>query len=270
MTSYMKHITPANIKAYWPQIAGATGAVVVIYGVSVLVYDLTSTLVNLSFEQVFYTGFFVGLGSAAVVVGAGLWAYRAVTLSPSQVFRAAMAKLQKSEAVRSKLGPHVNAGPLRAYYTVPGHLAVAKGSLAPTLVAPHTQMLFQIVGEWGEGMVSVEALKYKGKLKFNFVAVDVLGSKPRSAVGGAMTGQAASARPGELLLVAGTEEKLHVVGTLRGFLQAERAAYIPQDKAQSDDEWIAEQEVLPEEPEEAGEGATGDAQGKEGEQRRMQ
>jgi hypothetical protein len=74
-------------------------------------------------------------------------------------------------------------------------------------------------------MATVEALKHKGHLKFNVVAVDVQGSKPSSARAGAGMGQAmgsttampgagvqGAARPGELILVAGSEDKHRPAG----------------------------------------------------------
>lgn len=169
----------------------------------------------------------------ALCAGGAFYVYRAMTLSPKQVYRAAMYKLQRSDTVRAKLGPHVRAGQLKAFATIPGHMSLAGGSV-PRLVAPHTQMLFQVVGEWGEGMVTVEALKHKGSLKFNVLALDTL---------------ARQGAPAELVLVAGKEEFLHVRGTLRGFLQSERAQYIPQDRSVREEDLIRAQEELPAEPE---------------------
>jgi hypothetical protein len=54
-----------------------------------------------------------------------------------------------------------------------------------------------------------------------------------------------------VLLLKGSEDKLHVRGTLRGFLQTERAQYIPQDREEADDDAkVEEQAALPEDEEE--------------------
>ena len=45
-----------------------------------------------------------------------------------------------------------------------------------------------------------------------------------------------------MLLIVGKEERLHVRGQLRGFLQSERAQYIAQDEVESDAALLVEQE----------------------------
>jgi hypothetical protein len=72
-----------------------------------------------------------------------------------------------------------------------------------------------------------------GQFKFDFLQ-DVLGSQ---------------GSPAQLLLLKGSEDKLHVRGTLRGFLQTERAAFIQQDRDEDDDKKVEEQEKLPSEEE---------------------
>ena len=69
----------------------------------------------------------------------------------------------------------------------------------------------------------MEAIKHKGVLKVTLLTVDL---QP-SAGGGAP--------PPEPIIVAGKEDRLHVRGQLRGFLQTERAAYVPQDKPLRDE-----------------------------------
>jgi hypothetical protein len=92
-------------------------------------------------------------------------------------------------------------------------------------------MLFQVVGDRGEGMATVEAVKHRGGLVINLLAVDTL---------------ATPGRPSQLVLVTGSADKLGVRGTLRGFLQTERAQYIPQVATATDDDLLREQESLPE------------------------
>ncbi len=61
----------------------------------------------------------------------------------------------------------------------------------------------------------MEAIKHKGAIKLTLLSLDIL---PR-----------AGTPAGEPILVAGKEDRLHVRGQLRGFLQTERAAFVPQD-----------------------------------------
>jgi len=76
----------------------------------------------------------------------------------------------------------------------------------------------------------VEAIKHKGVLKITLLALDI-------------TPLSKSAPPMPPVILEGTEEKLHVQGQLRGFLQAERAVYIPQDVELSDANLMKEQEA---------------------------
>ena len=54
-------LTVSNIKAYWPQIAAGAGGLVVIYGMSTVMFWVTGTFLTLDFKDVFYIGFGTGL-----------------------------------------------------------------------------------------------------------------------------------------------------------------------------------------------------------------
>lgn len=61
-------------------------------------------------------------------------------------------------------------------------------------------------------MVTVEAVKQRGRLKLSLLTLDVLSERP------------------ELLILHGTPDRLYVAGQLRGFLQAERVKYLAQNR----------------------------------------
>ncbi len=67
----------------------------------------------------------------------------------------------------------------------------------------------------------MEAIKHKGAVKVTLLSLDIL---PRQGT-----------PAGEPILIAGREDRLHVRGQLRGFLQTERAAYVPQDEPLRDE-----------------------------------
>jgi hypothetical protein len=205
--------------------------------------------------------------------------------------------------VQSVLGHNLASGSLKAFSFEPGHFSLTK-RLA--WVAPRAQVLFQVrvltlflfldvpsctslptpiycnqvSGEKGEGFATAEAVQQPNGLVFNLLALDVIPP-------------ASSGKQPTLLVVHGREEKLHVRGSLRGFLQgrlrvclvaqlssglllffchfappgapdssavmhlqSDRAAYIPQDRsAPSDEELVREQAELPsEDPEIASSG----------------
>jgi hypothetical protein len=77
---------------------------------------------------------------------------------------------------------------------------------------------------------TVEAIKHRGVLKLTLLALDILPTP--------------GTRAPDTILVSGSEDRLHVRGQLRGFLQTERAQYISQDAENSDEAILAVQEEV--------------------------
>ena len=246
-----------SLNTWGPYASLAVGGSVVVYGVSSLALHVTSTFLSLSLTDALYGGFGAGFLSCGMLVAGGLRSYKSITIHPDAVFRLALGKVQRDERVASALGATVAAGPLQAYNLVPGHVSTQKLGW----VDPRVQMLFQVEGKdtGREGMVrsaasaargvcvfllwgaflfltaqtpllqaTVEAIKHKGVLKVTLLTLDIL--------------PAHGAPPIEPILVAGKEDRLHVRGQLRGFLQTERAAFVPQDKPLRDEALFALQE----------------------------
>ncbi len=222
------------------------------WGVSSAAVHVATVLLELDMKQVFYIGFLTGVATSAGFVAGGWRAYRAITIAPDAVYRAALHKLQRNAVVRAELGNNLRPGHLKAYVVHPGHFSIDKRF---GWVEPRVQMLFQVSGDkqlppsgaghgasGAEGMVTCEAVKHRGQLAFSVIALDTL---------------AAPGKPSVLILVAGKEEKLHVRGTLRGFLQTERAQYVSQDVTERDEDRLNEQEEVVPEPEPETKTATG-------------
>ena len=216
----------ARARRLAPTAAAALGGTVVIYGAWRILVFVTEEFLALSFLNVFEYGFFAGVGLTTAVVGGTALAYRRNRIAPSAAFGDALAVVCAAPAAEKALGTNIRAGALKAYVAVPAHLA-ARGGLA--WVEPRIQVLFHVFGELGEGMVTAEAVKHRGALLWTVLALDVL---------------PAGSRPAEVFLLRGTEDKLHVRGTLRGFLQTQRAAFVPQDRDASDEALLQEQRAL--------------------------
>jgi hypothetical protein len=220
-------LTIAAIRKYSPQIAAVGGAVLVVYGLSRTMVYVTSSILSLDMYDLFYAGFWTGIVGAAVFGAGGLYLWRIGSISPRVALRRALSKVQTSSRAREALGGNIQPGTLKAYTVYNGHLSLAK-KLA--WVEPRTQLLFHVRGDSGEGMVTAEAVKHKGSLIFNLIALDTM---------------AKAGKPSQLLLLKGSEDRLHVQGQLRGFLQTDRASFIQQDKVEDDDARVSEQETLP-------------------------
>lgn len=219
---FRRTVTVANIRKNWTQITIGTGAVVILYVISSVSLHVATTLLEIDMKHVFYVGFLTGsltVGSLAFLL---LRTRSSNTINPDAVVYAAIGALQRNSEVRNALGATLKIGGLRGYTVQNAHFAVSKFGW----VDPRVKMLFQVDGSNGrEGFATCEAVKHQGKIQFSLLVLDLLDSK-------------------QLLLVEGKEEKLHVKGILRGFLQTERAQYVAQDKVISDVDMLSEQVEL--------------------------
>ena len=193
-----------------------------------------------------------------------------MSINPRKAMALALTRVQASPLVASAMGVEGRAlrfGDIRAYNVHMGHVSLASSRVA--WVEPRVLFLFQLVAENGAtAMVSGEALKYHtvagrgaGEIRFTLLSVDVASQPARAA-------------PQQLLLLEGSEDKMHRKFLLRGLLQGERVLYMDQGREEDDDVRVAEQEALIKAAEEAaaaagggGEGATvplGDGKAQEG------
>lgn len=220
------------VKKYLPQIGLVGAGLVIVYGVSKIGMSVAGGLLSLDIYTTFRYGFWTGL----IVAAGGAFSFFYVgtvgRISPDKAFAKAIARVQSSRLAQEKLGMNIRPGMLKAYVHERGHFSLGRKM---SWVEPRMQMLVEVEGELGRGMVTAEAVKHKNGLVLTLCAVDTV-AKPNA--------------PAQVLLLKGDEDRLHVRGTLRGFLQAERAAYIPQDKdALDDDRKVLEQQILPTEAE---------------------
>lgn len=217
-------MTVANARAYAPQIFGVGAGIIVLYGVSDIIYWITTTILSLDMYDVFYMGFSTGSLSVLLLAGTAFGLYRRARIQPERALRLALGKVQRSPAVTAVLGTNVREGALRAYSRVHGHVAVSRNRRL-AWVEPRSQFLFQVAGDKGDAFVSGEAVKHNGRVILSLLAVDT---------------------PSHTVLLVGDEDKLSVRGSLRGFLQVQRAQYIQQTRQEDDDARVREQEeVLP-------------------------
>jgi hypothetical protein len=82
-----------------------------------------------------------------------------------------------------------------------------------------------VAGDHAAGTATVEAVNVRGRTAVTLLALDLPSQ--------------------ELLLLIGSEEKLHSARSLRGFLQTERARFVSQDHETTEAEELQEQASLP-------------------------
>jgi hypothetical protein len=205
-----------SIKKYWPYAGYFTAAVVTVYGVSRLVYFVTSSLLTLDFEDVFEIGFFTGLGLSGAVAATSFYLSRYVLISPSRTLNAVRNYI-KSKNI-SSLSTN---SPLFAYNVSYGHLSMNTAGLK--WVEPRCKLLFKT----DDSFVTAEAVRHDGKIVLTLLVLDSTVS--------------ATSEP---TIVIGNQLQLEVKGCLRGLLQEKKVNVIPQSKELTDSELVKEQEVL--------------------------
>lgn len=221
--SFTSNLTLSSLRQYLPQLAGVTAGIVILYGVSDIIYWITTTILGLDMYDVFYYGFYTGSACVLLLSTTSFALYRRARIQPERAVKLALAKVQRSGAVAGLLGGNVKQGALTATSRSIGHVSVSK-SRRLAWVEPRAQFLFQVVGDAGDGFVSGEAVKHNGRTVLSLLALDTRDST---------------------ILLVGEEEKLSVKGSLRGFLQVQRAQYIEQSTQEDDDARVEEQADLP-------------------------
>ena len=166
---------------------------------------------SLDFADVSQVAFVAGLLTAAILMGVGALARRALTLRPEAVYADALRRVLGDATVRAYLGSELRTGAFRAYSFVPGSIRWGQGGAAAEAVVPpaaaegtgagwgvramaalgswwrprRLQLFFQVTGDAAShGMVSAEVEKVKGSYSYNLLCVDVLNTGQRIVLRG--------------------------------------------------------------------------------------
>lgn len=202
-------------RKYKPQLIVVGAGVVVVYGISKIMFSVTGALLGLDMYDVFYLGFCSGLAAFSTFSIGGLYLRRKMNLPVRKAFQLALQSVAQHPQARTLLGAQVIPGPLKAFRMYKGHVSVT--SKEGWWVEPRVQLMFTVVGDKGDGVVTAEVAKKDGQLALSAVALD---AAPRGTSEGS-----------KLVMVEGTEAALHVAGNLRGFLQLPlHVQYVAQDR----------------------------------------
>jgi len=163
-----------------------TAACAVMYGFYRASMYIMHFFFNVSEKDVFNIGFAFGLVTAILVVGAGAYAQRRVTVDPGQVYRHAVSCLRQHEVVNEHLGEFWRASGFRGYKVesltdaVQGSERRARTSYfeAPSR---RVQMIFMVKGIERSGMVSLQAHKRSGGYIIEMLALDLLAAEGKPA-----------------------------------------------------------------------------------------
>lgn len=194
----------ATATSFWakvPQFGAAAGVIIAMYGVSKVVFWLSSEFMSINFATVGYIGFSLGILTTGIVGAGSLVVRRMITLAPRTVVDGAFAAVKASPEVTALLGEKVTMSALRSSVSIPGGLSKPVSGFVPSWHSPTVKVVFAVTGTKGSGMVCGEGTVAKGTLQLLAVTFDATG-KP-----GTPGGAAALQGP---LLVAGSRHRLGV------------------------------------------------------------
>ncbi|KAI3438198.1 hypothetical protein D9Q98_000635 [Chlorella vulgaris] len=167
----VNRVISLQLTAFWQNhnkaIVG-TGAALLCYLLWRAMYRTSQAFISLS-ETAAASGF-LALAAAAVAFGY-LYLRRRFTVDSKSVYRQAMYRLNTHPGLLEVMGAPLAGSPVQASVLTGGTIRF-KG-LRPKLQSKRIQMIFPLKGSERRGLVSLEAKKRHGQLRFKLLAVDV-------------------------------------------------------------------------------------------------
>ena len=163
-------------------ISVGVGAVLVMYGFYRVSIRLMKFFLNVSDKQIFHIGMVCGVITAVFIAASVVGAHRHLNISPDTVYRAAVSELRRHPAVEESLGGFWRPGKFRGYAieslrdAVYGSERRVRSSYLE-MPAQRMQMIFAVRGAARDGMVSLEAFKRGGEVRFEMLSLDVRGTQ---------------------------------------------------------------------------------------------
>lgn len=150
-------------------------------------YKLSSFLAGIPLIDPIFAGFTGGLlGSVSCAIVLVLTS-RMFLFLPESVFRASLKRVKDDQKIISYLGGPIHAGGFRAYSI--DHANISYNTFSPSLSISKSlrslwkprqmQVVFQVTGSRGHGIVTAEAQRMGDLLQFNCLAVDVIDTGER-------------------------------------------------------------------------------------------
>lgn len=149
-------------------------SIVLALGVSKALYGVTSSFLALTPAGSLYYGFIGGMATMGMAAGFSYIGERSFRLNPNHAIRSAMQVISKNKGVQEALGGSMTIGPIKTYKSIASSIGVVNGK--PGWVSPRIEVVFQLHGKKGDGLVSVVYTK-KGLFqeKCEFIEIEVEG-----------------------------------------------------------------------------------------------
>lgn len=208
--------TATTFWAKMPQFGAAAGVIIAMYGVSKVVFWMSSEFMSINFATVGYIGFSLGILTTGIVGGGSLLVRRLLTLPPQTVVDGVFAAVKGNPEVTALLGEKITMSALRSSVSLPGGLSKPVSGFVPEWRSPIVKVVFPVSGSKGAGMVCGEATVARGKMQLRAVTFDATGKV------GTPGGAASLQGP---LLVTGSRHRIGVRDEMKALVDESYKVY---------------------------------------------
>ena len=154
---------------------GATGGVVTLYGISKILYTVTSTLFSLTPAASLYYGFLTGVITAGTGASAISSVYKVVNMNVDTAWRSAFYIINNDKKVLDLIGKSKLYGSdmIKAYKVYAGGPTVVNNM--PTWVYPKAEMLVKLTGEKGNALASMKIIRktIRGREQLEYLCLHI-------------------------------------------------------------------------------------------------
>lgn len=153
------HFTPVKKQIVWG--AGMAGGAITLYGISTMLYSVTSSLMTLTPMTSLYYGFVGGFITAAAGSSVFMTSARLTHIHPDAAWHAALKVIDNDKSAGAVIGRRTgsSSAAVKAYKHTRGGLTVLNGR--PAWVKPTVDLLVRVSGEKSDVLASVRVSRDK-------------------------------------------------------------------------------------------------------------
>jgi len=138
-------------------------------------YHSSMFIANTSAYQMGWVGFYAGVAGAAALAGLYRYGWSYLNVGIEASFKFALAEITRDKTVARRLGSKLRPGVMRTFAVDGGGFGLSGQYKRLQYEPRRVQLMFQLVGNNAQGVVSAEVTKLKGQLALNLLRIEVVG-----------------------------------------------------------------------------------------------
>lgn len=156
------------------------GAALTLYGISTLMWDITSSMMNLTPATMGYYGFLGGAVTSLAITSAFAMGKRSLYISPDVVRSKVTSSVSRSDEVSLLMGGKVTIDNITMLRTSPGNVSFVQ--FMPAINAPSVEMAIKLHSAKADGVIIAEAEQARFSPRITYLAVHKLSQAKGQAV----------------------------------------------------------------------------------------